>query len=73
MDEIQTTTLNNDLVVLAKTDRYGRFGAWMAINDTQAKKKLEQIKPIAPDAWIWHGRRCRYIVLNQDGQQSPGA
>jgi hypothetical protein len=62
---VETTTLNNGKVVLAKTDRHGYCGAVTYTNDTQASLKAASLRAQGIQAAIYIGpmSRIRYIAI----------
>jgi hypothetical protein len=63
---LETTKLNNGVVVLASKDRYGYFGAATYMNSTQAQRKIDSLAQQGITAHIYQApmSRVRYIVLD---------
>jgi hypothetical protein len=62
---ITTTTLRNKTVVLARTDKHGFFGAATYANDTQAVKKVMDLKSQNINCSVYQpwGSRVRFIKI----------
>lgn len=64
--KIETTTLNNGTVVLAKTDKYGTHAA-VYVNFKQADRKVAELQALGIKASvIGYGHPAKHIKIEQE-------